>query len=337
MIPGHGSALSRAQIAPRISGGLFSLGDALHFFSRRAPLGQIMRSVSVALVLAAGLGTRLGPLTQSIPKPLLPIGNRPLLGLILEKLLEERAGQLAVNVHHLSDEIIKFINSLPYKIHVSHEENILGTAGGVRRVARTLGAASVLLVNGDIAGDLPLRDLLDDGDLGLTLAVVPRSVGTGTVGVDERGHVVRLRGQCFGVESYGADYMGVAHLGERCLASLPEGGCLIGDYALPHLRAGGSVAARCVSSDFIDVGTLESYHSANLRAVGPEGASLVAPGAKVNGAVSLMRSVIGQHAEVVGQGLVEECVVLAGARATAPLYRCIVLPNGQVVPVPGAG
>ncbi|HXS16739.1 MAG TPA: sugar phosphate nucleotidyltransferase [Polyangiaceae bacterium] len=295
-----------------------------------------MTSVSVALVLAAGLGTRLAPLTHSIPKPLLPIGNRPLLGLILENLLEQVAAELAVNVHHLSGEINSYINTLPYKVHVSREEQILGTAGGVRRVARTLGASGVLLVNGDISGRLPLGDVLDQPDLGLTLAVVPREVGTGTVGVGGQGQVVRLRGQCFGQESYGADYIGVAHLGAQCLATLPERGCLIGDWALPHLRAGGRVSVRNVSSDFIDVGTLSTYLSANLRVVDDLGTSLVGAGAQVHDSVQLVRSVIGAQAEVTGTGVVQECVVLPGARARAPLQRCIVLSDGQVVPVEGA-
>jgi NDP-sugar pyrophosphorylase family protein len=273
-----------------------------------------------------------------MPKPLLPVGHQPLLGSILEKLLEEGVTELAVNAHHLSGELTRFINTLSFKVHVSHEPVILGTAGGVRQVARALGASSVLLVNGDIAGDLAVRDVLERPGPGLTLAVVPRgNPGTGTVGVDEQGQVVRLRGQCFGLESYGADYIGVAHLGEHCLASLPERGCLIGDYALPLLRAGGSVGVRHVPSDFIDVGTLHGYLSANLRAVSRAGGSIVGPGAQLAGTVSLVRSVIADHAEVVGQGALEECVVLPGARAQAPLRRCIVCADGQVIAVEREG
>lgn len=292
-----------------------------------------MVTATVAFVLAAGLGTRLGALTAELPKPLLPVGNRPLLGLILEKLLEQDGLRLAVNVHYKPDKIINFINGLCCDIYVSHEERVLGTAGGIARVARELGASDLVVVNGDICGELPLAALLGSACPGLTLAVVERKRGEGTVGVGEDDRVVRLRGQTFGSEAWGADYMGVAHLGSECLGSLPNEGCLIGDWALPHLRDGGTVRALAVTSDFIDIGTPADYLRANLRVVKQRGKSLIHPSATCDPGVVVRASVVGSHARVSGAGRLDRCVIFEGAVVSAPLTQAVVLASGQVVPV----
>src|SRR5690606_3297501 len=100
-----------------------------------APSGSALPVLSPrpfrALVLSAGFGTRLAPLTREIPKPLVPLGNRPLLHRTLEKLHELGAERLVVNVHHCADKIINSCNGLLFKVHVVHELNIRGTAGGI--------------------------------------------------------------------------------------------------------------------------------------------------------------------------------------------------------------
>src|SRR3989339_537965 len=88
-----------------------------------------------AAVLAAGLGTRLRPLTDICPKPLLPVLNRPLLGLVLAQLEDAGCLQVAVNTHHLADQVHDFLRSEPwgFLLSVSHEPEILGTGGGLPR------------------------------------------------------------------------------------------------------------------------------------------------------------------------------------------------------------
>ena len=84
-----------------------------------------------AAVLAAGLGTRLMPLTDIRPKPLWPVLNRPLLGLVLAQLEAAGRFQVAVNTHHLADQVHDFLRSEPWSflLSVSHEPEILGTGG----------------------------------------------------------------------------------------------------------------------------------------------------------------------------------------------------------------
>jgi mannose-1-phosphate guanylyltransferase len=287
-----------------------------------------------AMVLAAGLGTRLKPLTDELPKPLVPLGDRPVLAHIAERLRRHGFEEFVLNTHHGAGEFASRVELLGMVVHLSHEPIIRGTAGGIASARGRL-AAPLIAWNGDILADPPIEALLARaGPGGLAFSVAPRPRGSGTVGLDGRGDITRLRGETFGVEVCGGDYIGVAALGARALAELPEQGCLIGDYALPALRRGGSVAAVLLRGSWTDVGSIASYHAANLAWLeqrhGAEG-SWVHPGAAVGAAVILRCSVVGEGARVEGTGLLERCVVWPGARAVAPLRDAIVTTAGRVV------
>jgi len=84
-----------------------------------------------AILLAAGLGTRLRPLTDTIPKCLVPIKGRALLGVWLDRLSQVGVGPFLINTHYLPEQVQAFVASSPYrdKITLSHEKELLGTAG----------------------------------------------------------------------------------------------------------------------------------------------------------------------------------------------------------------
>ncbi len=294
-------------------------------------ISETMASHPSALVLAAGFGSRLAPLTDEIAKPLVPIGNRPLLERVLCALHDDGFSSLAVNAHYRADEIAAVVAGLPFAVHVFREDVILGTAGGAKQVAQQLGCRELWIRNGDIHGRLPTAELRGAGEPGLVLALVPRPVLAGTVGVGRSGQVVRLRGERFGEEVTSGDYMGTARLGPDCLSTLPDTGCLVGDWALPRLRTGTTIGTVYVEAPFIDIGTLDQYLAANLVEVDRLGRSIVAGEASIDGHVRVFRSVVGAGARVTGDGAVEECVVLPGAFARAPLRRAIVTPSGRVL------
>ncbi len=297
------------------------------------PFCQIrpMGPVTAALVLAAGFGTRLAPLTDEMAKPTVPVGNRPLVLDILDRIGEVCVGPVAVNVHYNAEQVAALVQGAFPSVIISREERILGTAGGARQAAELCRAQSLVVVNGDIFGSLPLSALLEQASDGMLLAVVRRRLGEGTVGVDSQGRVVRLRGEIFGKEVASGDYMGVARLGPRCLSTLPRHGCLIGDWALPELRALRSVEAHFVESEFLDIGSLSVYLEANLRCVRSSGGTIRAPSARWESGVEVRSSVLGEDARIVGAGVVEESVVLPGAQAQAPLHRAVVTPQGRVI------
>jgi NDP-sugar pyrophosphorylase family protein len=117
----------------------------------------------IALVLAAGFGTRFRPATLTTPKPLLPLRGRPILFHVFDHLLGEGADRFVVNAHHLAPALRAAVGDAYADVPVawSFEEEILGTAGGIRRAfARGLLGDHFVVANGDVLTTLPLGRIL---------------------------------------------------------------------------------------------------------------------------------------------------------------------------------
>jgi aminoglycoside/choline kinase family phosphotransferase/dTDP-glucose pyrophosphorylase len=116
-----------------------------------------------ALILAAGLGTRLRPYTQHTPKPLFPFGKSPLLDITIRKLIAAGCSAIAVNTHHLGQRIADFIGTQRYPVAVIafHEPVILGTGGTLSRIRDWWQQGSLMVVNADIVTDLDFKQVID--------------------------------------------------------------------------------------------------------------------------------------------------------------------------------
>lgn len=255
------------------------------------------------------------PLTAHLPKPLVPVGDAPVLEHVLRGLAGVARGKVVVNAYHLAGALESACD--PARVHVVTEASLLGTAGGVRNAAPWLGDAEVLLWNGDIlAPTLPVTALVSahrEGGALATLAVRPRSAGEGNVGVDAGGRVVRLRTQRCGAEARGGEFLGIHVLGAPLRAHLPEAGCLVGDLYLPQLARGAHLRAFFTDAPFSDIGSLESYRAANR-------AWLVARG---------VASYV--HPTAIASGSTEGSVVGAGAVVRADVVDCVVWPGAEVL------
>ena len=116
-----------------------------------------------AMVLAAGFGTRLRPLTQRLPKPMFPLFGRPVVEHLLRHLGRQGLSEVTLNLHHLPDPILNHFGdgrSLGLTLHYSHEQAILGTAGGILAARRYLEDGPFWVVNSDILIDLDFRRVL---------------------------------------------------------------------------------------------------------------------------------------------------------------------------------
>jgi mannose-1-phosphate guanylyltransferase len=289
------------------------------------------------MVLAAGLGTRLRPLTRAVPKPLLPLGDRPLLEHALRTIDAAGLGpQVVVNTHYLAASFESWRGEASLDVQLSHETVLLGTAGGIAAARPRFAPGPVVVLTSDVVLEkVPdgFRESASHG--GMVLALAPRPRGAGTVGIDGDGHVVRLRGRTFGKEHQGGEYVGLMALGDQALDALPKIGCYIQDYALPLLERGGLIETRPYPYRFVIAGDdVPSYFAENLRWVDREGTGgvFVGPGASVASSVELRQSVVGRGAFVDGHGRVERCVIFPGARCTAPLEDMIVTPELQLSP-----
>jgi mannose-1-phosphate guanylyltransferase len=292
--------------------------------------------MTAAIVLSAGLGTRLGALTLELAKPLMPVGDRPALAHIVEGLAAGGIARIAINTHHRPGDFTAARHRLGADVELLHETKILGTAGGVANAETALGAGDALVWNGDIlAPDLDVAAILAAfGTLRGNGAVrgadslwvvAPLPAGEGTVGLDDEGHVVRLRGETFGEERSGGDYLGIQLMSAELRRLLPREGCLVGDVALPHLQNGGRIATFAFDGEWDDIGSPPSLLRANLRWLARRGGtSWCAPGAKIDPLARLEASIVGAGARVTGAGFVRECVVFPGATMTAPATRKLV-------------
>lgn len=115
-----------------------------------------------AIVLAGGLGTRLRPLTFSIPKPLIPVGERPILEALIENLQRHEVKDIYLAVGYRAELIQLYFQDgqqLGVNIHYSHEKERLGTAGPIRVIRDTFGLTEpVLVMNADVITQLDFRD-----------------------------------------------------------------------------------------------------------------------------------------------------------------------------------
>lgn len=120
-----------------------------------------------AMIFAAGLGTRLHPITEAMPKALVPIAGKPLLQHIIEKLSGSGFREIVVNVHHFPEQIIQFLqsnNNFGLQIDISDESNmLLDTGGGIRKASRFFDNNAPFLVhNVDILSNADLKALYNN-------------------------------------------------------------------------------------------------------------------------------------------------------------------------------
>jgi mannose-1-phosphate guanylyltransferase len=277
------------------------------------------------MVLAAGLGTRLRPLTDACAKPLVPVGDRPALDHVLDRLRAAGVTRLVVNAHHHARQLVAHANTMR-DLAVSVEDDLLGTAGGIERAGPVLGEGDAIVWNGDILAEVDVRDLVAAHRDLATLVVERMERGAGSVGVDGAGRIVRLRQERFGDEVHGGQFLGIQVLSAELRALLPARGGLVEDLYVPALARGATLRAHPFEGAWHDIGSVASYLGANLAWLARRGsASWQGADAHVAETVALERTVVGAGAVVTGAGALDGCVVWPRARARAPLAGQVVI------------
>lgn len=153
-----------------------------------------------AMILAAGLGLRLRPLTDHKPKPLLPIAGRSLLAWNLLLLKRHGITGVIINLHHLGDQIVHAIGDgtrFGMNVAYSHEPTIQGTGGGIGQATPFLKDAPFLVLNGDTLSDCNLTDLMAAHETGKALATLalrddPEAVRWGPVTIDRASRILQI-------------------------------------------------------------------------------------------------------------------------------------------------
>jgi mannose-1-phosphate guanylyltransferase len=152
-----------------------------------------------AIILAAGEGTRLRPLTEKVPKPLVPIANIPLLVRTIFLLRSQGITEIGINLCYKAEQIIQALGDgedLGVSITYSRETTLLGTAGGVKKFAPRL-TETFLVLYGDNLYDFVLEPLFSHHQAMQTVATIatfttPDPTACGLVGTDSEGYVTQV-------------------------------------------------------------------------------------------------------------------------------------------------
>jgi mannose-1-phosphate guanylyltransferase len=269
-----------------------------------------------AIVLAAGLGERLRPLTLVRAKPAIPVLNRPLLHWTLERLARQGVTHVVVNLHYMRHTVRRAAGDgslFGVKIRYSFERTILGTGGGPRHVRRFFGKDPFLIVNGDVLFDFDVRALVREhrrSGAQATLAVRwnPDPRRYGGVVMDRQRWVKAIAGKPAGVPGRPWLFAGVHVMEPALLARLHEGPSdSVRDLYIPMLGEGARLRAVRTEGAWYDFGDPALYlrsHmsllSSGFRGFRPR-RRLVHPAATVARTARIERSVVGPGC-VIGPG-----------------------------------
>ncbi|MDQ3361679.1 MAG: NDP-sugar synthase [Actinomycetota bacterium] len=229
-----------------------------------------------AMVLAAGKGTRLFPLTGVIPKPMAPVADKPIIQHIFELLARTGVDETHVNVHYLADVILDHygeeteVGGMDVSFH--REERLMGTAGGVKNAAGTAGFDDTfVVVMGDALTDVDIREVVafhKEKEATATLALTPVEDTTeyGVAVLDGKKRVVGFQEKPSPSEAISnLANTGIYVFEPRALDYVPEGAFF--DFAkdlFPALLAAGERVAGYDAGGFYwsDIGTLSAYKQA---------------------------------------------------------------------------
>lgn len=155
------------------------------------------------MILAAGLGTRLHPLTETCPKPLIDVGGQPMIAFPLRLVRDAGITEVAINLHHLGDHLRQALGQGEnYGVHITYfeEKTILDTGGGIAAARPFLGGDEFVVLNADTMTDLPLSDMIAFHRRRGALATMflrndPEAARYGLIEIDATRRIRRILGQ----------------------------------------------------------------------------------------------------------------------------------------------
>lgn len=282
-----------------------------------------------AFLLGAGLGTRLQPLTKSLPKPLIPFANRPMITHVLDHCIQAGITDFAINTHHLHESWHEIFPDGKYQdanLTFFHEPELLETGGGIKNIADWIKEDPVLIYNGDIITDLPI-DRLMTGHMA--------SNNTATLAVQDHGPDLRLtlegrritdvRGLVH--QKKGThQFTGIYVIDPEILDLIPPNEKISIIPAFVELIKRDQLGAYHVKGNpkWLDLGTRETYLKASLS-IPP----LVSRKARISPKANVQNSWIAQNASVGPGAFVKDSILWPGTHVLedAQLTNCIVHTN----------
>jgi len=223
------------------------------------------------VLLAAGAGTRLAPLTDSIPKILAPLDGETLLDRQLTYLQAQGVDRVTVNTHHRAAKVVEHLRErkLELDVEISHEPAILGTAGALVPVKDRLKADDFIVLYGDVVTNVDLQALMRDHRRGgaiATLVVTPVAdpSGKGVCEVDSRGHITGFVEKPPAGRGPALVNAGLHAIRPDLLAHLPSGLADFGHDVWPGLLERNEILRAWETAAYVlDIGSPSALEQAN--------------------------------------------------------------------------
>jgi NDP-sugar pyrophosphorylase family protein len=311
--------------------------------------------VTQAMILAAGQSTRLGSLGGLRPKPMLPVCNVPLIRWSIALCRHFGVDRFAVNLHHLGQQIREELRNdgqLPLEVVSFSDETdlILGTGGGIRRMATLLPRASTLVCNGKIVCDVDLAAVERfhrEHKALATLVVVPhpQAARWGPVTVTDGGEISGLLGRESPRAGGGIDHLfsGVHLIEPDVIDALPDGpSCIVRDGYLKLLASGARLSAYVHRGYFYEHSTPGRYLQGNLNLLGADTSFPARPGplSGVDSTAKISPSAVLREPILIGPGCQIQDAAIVGPQAVlgegaivdpgVALSECVVWPCARV-------
>lgn len=286
------------------------------------------------MVLTAGVGARLRPLSYLRAKAALPVAGVPLISRILERLRAQDIRNAVLNLHHRPEDVAAAVgdaSDLGLRVRYSWEPRLLGSAGGVRRALPLLDAEHLVIINGDSLTDLDVRTVWDahfrsGAAVTLGLAPFPTPGRYGGVVVSADGLVTAFRRR--GEPDAGLDaahvwhFIGVQVVDRAVFASMPEDTPLetVRDLYPALLRkVPGAIRGFVSDASFLDTGTASDYLATSLALAAAEGRqrALIGRGSHLDPSASLVDTLVWDGVVVGPDCRLTRCIVTDGVTVPA--------------------
>jgi mannose-1-phosphate guanylyltransferase len=301
--------------------------------------------VRKAFVLGAGLGTRLRPLTNVLPKPLLPIFGKPLITFALDHLRQIGIENFWINTHHLPEKFSAIFPDDEYngaRLELVFEPNLLETGGGIKNLEHRIGDEVFIVYSGDILTDLPVDRLVDEHfsrQNEVTLALRSTGLSTSISWHRESGRVVDFLGS-LGTGTRGEyDFAGVSIWNPSVFNRIAKGARIsFVPIIVEWLKSGGRIGGVVLEENrWFNIGSRAEYLRVHqivaderwspeyLRGsdwpIQIEGSASISPQSRIEGG-----SYVGTLCFIEADALLEDSILFAGSHISqgATLRSCIV-------------
>ena len=299
-----------------------------------------MAAIKQAFVLGAGLGTRLRPLTDELPKPLVPIFQKPLITFALDHLIDAGIEKFFINTHRLPE---KFAETFPenryrdFRLQFVNEPVLLETGGGIKNIEARLGHDPFITYSGDVLTDVPLQPLIDEHfNRGNDVTLALRQTGLSSAIAFRDGRIVDISNR-YGVPGE-FDFANIAVWSRTVFDRLPPDKKIsfipvLGDWISQGGKIGGVVLE---NEKWFNLGSRAEYFEVH-RAIlggwrpdyvkGGDWAAQIHPSAQIDStAIFKGCTVIGLDCRIGAGAVLEDTIVWPGSQiaSKAELFGCIV-------------